>query len=115
MRQPAAARLRAAPTHPLQVCSSTRSHPTPAVSSHFSRLIGHARRRSRRRDYPPLRGTSLNLFKVRALSGSEAELAAALLLLSCPLLPATLQMLQLVTARLLLCRWTTRCEGRCTT
>ena len=33
------------------------------VSSHFSRLVGHARRRSRRRDYPPLRGTSLFLFK----------------------------------------------------
>ncbi|KAL4420689.1 hypothetical protein ABPG75_010345 [Micractinium tetrahymenae] len=35
-----------------------------SVSSHFSRLASRARRRSRRRDYPPLRGTSLSFFKV---------------------------------------------------
>ncbi|PSC71712.1 voltage-gated ion channel superfamily isoform A [Micractinium conductrix] len=37
---------------------------TSSVGSHLSRLAGHVRRRSRRRDYPPLRGTSLGFLKV---------------------------------------------------
>lgn len=39
--------------------------------SRLSRLSAHARRRSRRNDYPPLMGTSLFYFKVGTGSGRE--------------------------------------------
>lgn len=105
-------------------CPHSKSPPVLcAVSSHFSRLAGHARRRSRRKDYPPLRGTSLFYFKA---SSFQHEGSMRLFLLPVkhpatflvssfaePCLPFS--SLTLPLQPVLPCRWTTLCEASCTT